>query len=104
MGLNWEAKRRRLWGTVGTGDGQFQFPFGMAFNATEVYVADRFNHRIQVFAVLNPAEAIEDLIEKAMNLNLQQGIENSLDAKLDAALQTLDDLKENNNVAAINTL
>ena len=39
-----------------------------------------------------------------MNLNLQQGIENSLDAKLEAAQQAIDDLNENNDVAAINVL
>lgn len=33
-----------------------------------------------------------------------QGIENSLDAKLDAAINTLNDLNTNNNGAAINTL
>jgi len=37
-------------------------------------------------------------------LNLQSGIENGLDAKLDAALKAIDDLNENNDVAAINTL
>lgn len=38
-----------------------------------------------------------------MSSNLQ-GIENSLDAKLDAAINTLNDLNTNNNGAAINTL
>lgn len=37
-------------------------------------------------------------------MNLHQGIENSLDAKLDAAVQALDDINQNNDVAAINTL
>ncbi len=39
-----------------------------------------------------------------MGMNLQQGIDNSLDAKLDAAYNALDDVNENNNVAAINSL
>ncbi|MEJ2750605.1 MAG: NosD domain-containing protein [Anaerolineae bacterium] len=47
---------------------------------------------------------IMDLIGDAATLNLQQGINNSLDAKLDAALKALDDVNQNNNVAAINAL
>jgi hypothetical protein len=39
-----------------------------------------------------------------MGLNLQNGIENSLDAKLDAALQALDDINANNDAAAINAI
>jgi hypothetical protein len=39
-----------------------------------------------------------------VDLNLQQGIENSLDSKLDAAYKALDDLNENNDVAAINAI
>ncbi|UCC99336.1 MAG: hypothetical protein JSW66_05510 [Phycisphaerales bacterium] len=34
-------------------------------------------------------------------MNLQSGIENDLDAKLDAALKAIDDLNENNDVAGI---
>ena len=37
-------------------------------------------------------------------LNLANGIDNSLDAKLDAALLALDDINENNDVAACNSL
>lgn len=47
---------------------------------------------------------IEQLIADVEALNLHHGIENSLDAKLDAALNTLDDVNQNNNVAAINSL
>ncbi len=44
------------------------------------------------------AQAILDLIDQVTALTLKQGISNSLDAKLDAASQALDDLNENNNV------
>jgi hypothetical protein len=54
--------------------------------------------------VLTPEEALQDLIDTVESFNLQQGIENSLDAKLDAALQALEDLNDNNDVAAINVL
>jgi hypothetical protein len=38
------------WGSVGTGDGQFNLPRGIAVDVSgNVYVADRFNRRIQKF-------------------------------------------------------
>jgi DNA-binding beta-propeller fold protein YncE len=39
------------WGSAGTGDGQFNVPFGVAVNPEtgSVYVADTFNNRVQVF-------------------------------------------------------
>jgi len=61
----------------------------------------------QVFIYLSagtPAQRIKKLIAGVAALNLKQGITNSLDAKLDAALQALQDMQENNNVAAINAL
>lgn len=40
----------REWGTTGKGDGQFDFPGGIAISKTgEVYVADQTNRRVQVF-------------------------------------------------------
>ncbi|UCG56935.1 MAG: right-handed parallel beta-helix repeat-containing protein [Phycisphaerales bacterium] len=53
---------------------------------------------------LTPQEAIEQLIDQVAALNLQKGIDNSLDAKLDAAFKALDDVNANNDVAAINAL
>lgn len=47
---------------------------------------------------------INGLINDVLALNLQQGISNSLDAKLSAALQAVDDFNACNDVAAINTL
>ncbi len=52
----------------------------------------------------NPVELLVELAQDVIALNLQQGISNSLDAKLEAAMQALDDINENNDVAAINTL
>src|SRR3989304_6037290 len=38
------------WGSYGTGDGQFNFPNGLAIDSAEnIYVADTSNHRIQKF-------------------------------------------------------
>jgi hypothetical protein len=40
------------WGINGTGDGQFDYTTGVATDASgNVYVADRFNHRIQKFGL-----------------------------------------------------
>ena len=47
---------------------------------------------------------IQQLIAQVEVLNLQQGINSSLDVKLDAAFQALDDINANNDVAAINAL
>jgi hypothetical protein len=55
-------------------------------------------------SILTPAEAIQQLIADVVALNLKQGISNSLDSKLAAAAQALDDLNQNNDVAAINAL
>ena len=52
----------------------------------------------------NPTDAINLLIGLVFELNLQQGISNSLDAKLDSVVNALDDANQNNDVAAVNSL
>jgi DNA-binding beta-propeller fold protein YncE len=38
------------WGTLGTGDGQFNNPWGMCIDSSSnLYVADAINNRVQVF-------------------------------------------------------
>jgi len=54
--------------------------------------------------VLTAGEGTLQLVAKVMILNLNNGIENSLDAKLDAALKALDDVNANNDVAASNAI
>lgn len=51
-----------------------------------------------------PQELINDLIEAVIAINIQSGISNSMDAKLDATLNALGDSNENNDVAALNSL
>ena len=51
-----------------------------------------------------PAEEISALVQDVILLDIQSGIATTLDAKLDAALTALDDLNENNDAAAINSL
>lgn len=53
---------------------------------------------------LAPTEQLNNLISLVQTFNLQQGITNSLDAKLDAAVSALDDINASNNQAAINSL
>jgi hypothetical protein len=59
---------------------------------------------IKYSSLMDPPAAIEALIGVVISLNLQQGITNSLDAKLSAALNALDDVNTNNDGAAVNTL
>lgn len=54
--------------------------------------------------VAGPVGLTQDLIVDVVDLNLVNGIANSLDAKLDAVVRVLDDLNENNDVAACNAL
>ena len=40
------------WGSEGSGEGQFSFPSGVAVaDSGIVYIADQYNHRIQLFTV-----------------------------------------------------
>ena len=39
----------RQWGTQGSGEGQFSYPFDVLVNGDEVLVTDYENHRVQVF-------------------------------------------------------
>jgi len=54
--------------------------------------------------VSDPVDLLAGLIDLVIALNLQQGIENSLDAKLDAAVQALEDMNANNDSAACGAL
>jgi DNA-binding beta-propeller fold protein YncE len=44
-----EGKRVKVWGSAGTGPGQFQIPHGIAYDRNILYVADRGNSRVQRF-------------------------------------------------------
>jgi hypothetical protein len=70
-------------------------------------VNDGYVESLLDFVVINVKtadEAIQDLIDTTKEFNLQIGIESGLDAKLDAVLQALQDVSEENDVAAINSL
>jgi len=44
-----QGKLLRQWGRTGSGDGEFDYPGGIAVRRGRVYVADQTNHRVQVF-------------------------------------------------------
>jgi PKD repeat protein len=54
--------------------------------------------------VQTPAQALTSLIDTVQTFNLQQGISNSLDTKLETAVGALSDINVNNDQAAINSL
>jgi parallel beta-helix repeat protein len=54
--------------------------------------------------IRTPVKLTENLINSVNALNLQHGIENSLDVKLEAAMNALLDITAKNDVAAINSL
>jgi parallel beta-helix repeat protein len=80
-------------------DGFVDFPYEFTGGQDDLPWADPDG-----WACRDPREMIQELADQAMSLNLQHGISNSLDAKLAAALQALEDVNENNDAAAINTL
>ncbi len=59
---------------------------------------------VELIGVAEPADAIRELVAAVETLNIGNGISNALDAKLDNAVKALEDVNENNNVAAINKL
>ena len=44
-----DGKRVKVWGSAGTGPGQFNIPHGIAYDGKTLYVADRGNSRVQRF-------------------------------------------------------
>jgi DNA-binding beta-propeller fold protein YncE len=44
-----DGRRVKVWGSSGTGPGQFQIPHGIAVLGSTLYVADRTNSRVQRF-------------------------------------------------------
>jgi len=88
------------WGSIG-------FPgYGVKLSGSNaVWVGDdrKIYHAKLTFGPVE-AKLTYELIDKVADLNLQQGIDNTLDAKLDTALTALDDVNANNDVAAVNAL
>jgi hypothetical protein len=83
-----------------------EYASGISAESTRIHVSGR----IQADAFLakldprTPGDLLRELVAMVVALNLKTGVENSLDGKLQAALQALDDANQNNNAAAMNTL
>jgi hypothetical protein len=74
------------------------------YDAILVSVEAKFPGRDPTLPPADPVEMIENLVIEVASYNLQQGIDNSLDAKLAAALDALDDVNVNNDASAVNRL
>jgi hypothetical protein len=49
-------------------------------------------------------DLLSDLVQRVISLNVQGGVSNAFDAKLDAVMNAIDDTNEQNNVAAQNAM
>ncbi len=94
-------------------DGQYPIDiFSCAWDYQPVYAYEWYVEQASGLPIMitveeepdDPVVLLGELAVDVYELNLQNGIENSLDAKLDSALNALDDANENNDVAAINSL
>ena len=113
----YDVNGNEIW-TRQFGTSIFDSPRGISVDASGIYAAGRTDgtlpgqtsaggHHdafVAKLSILTPVEAIQQLIADVVALNIQQGISNSLDSKLKAVLQALDDVNENNNEAALNAL
>lgn len=90
------------------------FGFSVAMSANRAVVGHKFRNdnagigpgigSAHFFESASAEALIQDLVAAVMLLNLNQGIQNALDAKLNAALMALDDMNDGNDQAAINSL
>jgi hypothetical protein len=112
----YDADGNEVW-TRQFGSSNSDEALGVSVDASGIYVAGRtfgtllgqssageVDAYVVKFSLVPPQEALRALIAQVVALNLKQGISNSLDAKLEAAVEALDDMKEGNNVAAVNAL
>ena len=85
-------------------EGEVSYLVATGANYNELYNYDLLGHWLVRETVVDPEVMLQKLSEFVISLNIKQGISNSFDAKLSSALKALDDLNENNDVAAINSL
>jgi uncharacterized delta-60 repeat protein len=112
--VKYDSSGNELWVTRYNGPGNGgDFSAAMALDTSgSVYVTGQSDGietyddyaTIKYSQQADPVDLLLELAQDVIELNLKNGIENSLDAKLGAALQALDDINTNNDDAAINTL
>ena len=56
------------------------------------------------YRLVSPGEQLEDLTSLVVEINLQSGVSNALDSKLNSVIAALDDANENNDGAALNSM
>jgi hypothetical protein len=80
--------------------------FGGLLDEVRIYNGPLSDDEIRELASPSPypIQLLEELALTVLEMNLQGGISNSLGAKLDAALNALRDVNENNDVVAANVL
>lgn len=102
--VKYDPAGNELWVARHDGPSHYDHASAIAVDASgNVYVTGTYV-TVKYISLESPPGAIEALITAIISLNLQQGITNSLDAKLGAALNALDDVNTNNDAAAVNTL
>lgn len=86
-------------GTATFAAGEPNVTFLTSTGSGDIFVA---HYSAALVLFLDPVVLLERLALNVFALNLQHGIENSLDAKLDTVLDALDDVNSNDDVAAVN--
>lgn len=96
LDISWSLDdvRFNIWRTIGLLDAG-------TYNFRQMPVDSSF---YGIAATFHPSELLESLISDVMNLNISEGLANSIDFKINTALQALDDMNQDNDVAAINAL
>ena len=96
LDISWTSDGRifNVWRTVGPLDAG-------TYNFRQMPVDSSF---YGIAATFQPSKLLEFLISDVMNLNISGGLANSIDNKINTALQALNDMNQNNDVAAINAL
>jgi len=85
---------------TGAFEGTMSFGADIQLTSARSSSADVFLAKV----VQDPVTLIEQLIRAVLDLNANEGIESSIDAKLEAAARALSDANENNDIAACNAL
>jgi hypothetical protein len=113
---HYDSNGNDVW-TKQFGSSDYDQPEGIAVNGTSVYVTgmtrgaltdqpnsgdwDAFVAKI---TIQTPGELVQQLVAMVVDLNLRRGLANSLDGKLHAAENVLNDTNQHNNQAAISSL
>jgi hypothetical protein len=85
-------------------DFAFGVEVGLGFNGPGVTGAPVSAELTGLTLSSSVTDLLDDLVQRVISLNLQNGISNSLDAKLDTVMNAIDDSNEKNNAAAQNAM